>query len=152
MHPQGTVSVWMPNSANAVPPNSFPSVAGVVANDTASEMCEHFLKAQSPMEETDSPMISFPSSPSHWKKALSPIWVTEFGITKSPVKSKQKAKALSPMETTESGISIEVIPVMPLNALSPMAVTVLGITVFLHPAVSSLVLVSMMALQSFLES
>ena len=56
------------------------------------------------------------------------------------------------MEITESGISIDVIPVMPLKALLPMVVTVFGITVFLQPVVSSLVLVSMMALQSFLES
>ena len=78
--------------------------------------------------------------------------LTELGMVKSPVKSEQRAKALSPMEITELGILIDVSSETDLNASLPMAVTVLGITVLLHPVSNTLVLVSMMALQSFLES
>ena len=56
------------------------------------------------------------------------------------------------MEITELGILIDVSSETDLNASLPMAVTVLGITVLLHPVSNTLVLVSIMALQSFLES
>ena len=52
------------------------------------------------------------------------------------------------MEITELGMVIDVKPLHSRNAFSPMVITVLGITVFLQPAISVLVAVSMMALQS----
>lgn len=56
------------------------------------------------------------------------------------------------MPMTELGISMEVKPMQPLKAQSPISVTVLGITVFLQPAISVLVAVSIIALLLFLES
>ena len=97
-------------------------------------------------------MVSVPLKPEHWKNAPAPMVFTEFGMVKSPVRLKQNEKAPSPMEVTDSGMSIEVRPVRPQNAFSPIEVTVLGITVLAHPVSSSLVLVTMMALQLSLES
>ena len=56
------------------------------------------------------------------------------------------------MLVTELGIVIEVKPEQPKKAHSPMLVTELGMTVFLHPAISVPVAVSIIALQLFLES
>ena len=123
----------------------------MLARDTAFDMCEHFLNAQSPIYETDSPNVSVPSNPSHWRNALSPIYVTELGMVKSPVALKQNAYAPAPILVTELGMSIEV-NARPQNASSPIAVTVFGITVFTQPRISSLVSVAMTALQLSLES
>ena len=67
------------------------------------------------------------------------------------VKPEQFQKAWSPMLVTELGIVMEVKP-EPEKASLPMLVTELGMTVFLHPAISVPVPVSIIALQLFLES
>ena len=59
------------------------------------------------------------------------------------VKPEQLQKAKSPMFVTEFGIVIEVKPEQPKKAPCPMLVTELGMTVFLHPAISVPVAVSM---------
>ena len=51
------------------------------------------------------------------------------------------------MEVTELGIVTEVSPLQILNAPFPIEVTELGMMVFLHPAISVLEDVSMIALQ-----
>ena len=56
------------------------------------------------------------------------------------------------MDVIELGMVMLVKSVQTLKASSPMEVTELGITVFLHPAMSLLLLVSMMALQLLRES
>lgn len=63
-----------------------------------------------------------------------------------------KLNALLSMEVTELLMSIEVRPVQLENAEFPMEVTVFGMTVFMQPAIKTLVLVMMMALQLFRES
>ena len=56
------------------------------------------------------------------------------------------------MVVTELGMLMEVRPLQLKNAEFPMVVTELGIIALLHPAISVLVFVSMMALQLFRES
>ena len=56
------------------------------------------------------------------------------------------------MLVTELGMVMEVRPLQPLKASLPMLVTELGMVVFLHPAINSLVEVSIMALQLLRES
>ena len=77
--------------------------------------------------------------------------VTEFGMV-TEVRPLQPLKASYPMLVTEFGMVKEVRPLQPAKALSLMLVTELGITVLLHPVTSVFDAVSMMALQSFLES
>ena len=72
--------------------------------------------------------------------------VTELGIV-TDVKPMQLQKASSPMLVTELGIVTDVKPSQPRKAYSPMLVTELGMIVFLHPVISVLVAVSIMALQ-----
>ena len=67
------------------------------------------------------------------------------------VKLLQYLKAPCPMLVTEMGIVMEGKPESR-KAPSPMLVTELGMTVFLHPAISVPVAVSIIALQLFLES
>ena len=59
----------------------------------------------------------------------------------------QPQNAPSPIEVTELGIVTEVSPLQILNAPFPIEVTELGMMVFLHPAISVLEDVSMIALQ-----
>ena len=77
--------------------------------------------------------------------------VTDFGIF-IEVKPEQPSKVLSPMVVTDFGISIEVKLLQPSNARFPMLVTEFGITVLLQPTISALLVVSIIALQLFLES
>ena len=56
------------------------------------------------------------------------------------------------MSVTLAGMSIDSRLEQPLKADSPMLVTVAGMTVFLHPATSLLVRVSIIALQSSRQS
>lgn len=68
------------------------------------------------------------------------------------VRPVQPMKAFQLISVTLLGMVIEVMLVQLMKASSPMEVTLLGITVFLQPTRSSLVDVSMMALQLFRES
>ena len=84
-------------------------------------------------------------------KAKSPMLVTLSGML-TEVREKQLEKAEMSMLVTLSGIVIEVREVQPPKATQPILVTLSGITVFLHPAISVFVAVSMIALQLFLLS
>lgn len=77
--------------------------------------------------------------------------VTELPIV-AVVKPVHSLKAYRPMLVTELGIVIEVKSKQPEKAPIPMLVTELGISVFLQPAISVLVDVSIIALQLSLES
>ena len=68
------------------------------------------------------------------------------------VKPVQPSKQDSPKLVTELGIVIEVKPVQSSKQDSPKLVTELGMVVFMHPRISSLLDVSIIALQLFLES
>ena len=68
------------------------------------------------------------------------------------VKPEQSMKARSPMFVTELGRVIEVKSDQFRKASSPILSIVLGILVFLHPAISVLVEVSIIALQLSRES
>ena len=70
----------------------------------------------------------------------------------SDVSPEQPSKAESSMLFTLSGMCIDVRPVQPEKAESPMLVTSCRIIVFLQPSISVFYDVSMMALQSCLES
>ena len=83
------------------------------------------------------------------EKAAYPMLITELGIVKEVRLQPENAK--SPMPVTELGIVKEV-RLQPEKAPSPMLVTELGIIVFILPATSIFVSVSMMALQSSRES
>jgi hypothetical protein len=76
--------------------------------------------------------------------------VTELGIS-NEVNPVSKNADL-PIEVTEFGISMKVSPKHPENTLSPMDVMPSGMKVFLQPAITVFVIVSMMALQLSLES
>ena len=80
-----------------------------------------------------------------------PIVVTDSGIIIS-VRPEQPPKAARLIVVTELGIAICVISVHCANALLPIVTTVLGMIVFLHPVISVLDALSMMALQSPRES
>ena len=79
------------------------------------------------------------------------MWVTELGIV-TLVKPLQPWNAPSPMEVTELGIVTLVKPLQSSNAEERMEETELGMVVDLHPAISVLVAVSIMALQLSRES
>ena len=64
----------------------------------------------------------------------------------------QSENADLPIQVTLLGMVMEFRPVQPMNAEFPIPVTLLGITVFLHPVISVLYSVSMIALQLFRES
>ena len=84
-------------------------------------------------------------------KIPSPIFVTLLGIV-IDVKPVQPKKAPSPIVVMLLGIVIDVKPEQPQNAPSPIAVTLTGMTVFLHPVISVLVSVSIIALLLSRES
>ena len=77
--------------------------------------------------------------------------VTLLGMV-TEVSALQLKKAISPMLVTLFGMVTEVGPLQPEKALEPMDVTLVGIIVFLQPAISLLVTVSIMALQLSRES
>ena len=109
-----------------------------------------YPKAPFPILVTLLPMVT-EVKPVHPVKALFPMDVTLLGMV-TEVKPLQYPKAHSPMDVTLLGIVTEVKPLQSRKALFPMDVTLLGIIVFLHPKMSVLVAVSMIALQLFLES
>ena len=69
-----------------------------------------------------------------------------------PVKPVQPRKAAAPMLVTLSGIVIPVKPVQSKNAKVSILVIPYGITEFLHPTITALVSVLIIALQLFLLS
>ena len=73
------------------------------------------------------------------------------GIT-IELKEEQYQKAELPIEVTLSGITIELKELQPLKASSPIEVTLSGIIVVAQPVIKVLVEVSIIALQSSLES
>ena len=79
------------------------------------------------------------------------IKVTLSGIS-IEFKEEQLSKAESPIEVTLSGISIELKVVQQRKADSPTEVTLSGIIVVAQPVIKVLVEVSIIALQSSLES
>ena len=91
------------------------------------------------------------SKPLQSPNTLMPISVTELGIT-NDVKPLQPQKAQVPIEVTELGISTDVKPLQPSKADLPIEVTELGMIVFLQPLSRVLVAVSIIALQTYLES
>ena len=80
---------------------------------------------------------------SQFRNASAPTLFTLSGMV-TLVKPLQPENAPPPMLVTLSGIVMLVKPLHPLNALSPMLVTLpsMGITLFLHPAISVLLAVS----------
>ena len=83
--------------------------------------------AQSPISETELPMVTL-------------------------VRSPQRANAISPMVVTELGMLTLVRPLQEWNAILPMVVTEPGITEPLQPVINVLLAVSIMALQLSRES
>lgn len=87
----------------------------------------------------------------HPANARLDIFVIELGSSRdtNPV---QPSNALYPILVTDEGILMDFNPVKPLKALWPMHVTELGMIVFLQPATSVFVDVSIIALQLSHES
>ena len=73
--------------------------------------------------------------------------IVKFWGNLTVVRFTQSENVFSSILVTVLGISMDMSPLHPLNARSTMAVTPLGTKLFLQPAISSLVAVSMIALQ-----
>jgi hypothetical protein len=109
---------------------------------------EQYENALPPMVVTLSGMV-IEVSKEQPENALPPMVVTLSGMVME-VSEEQPENALTPMVVTLSGMVMEAREEQPENALSPMVVTPSGIRVVdLHPAISLLVAVSIIALQLF---
>lgn len=106
-----------------------------------------FLESYVLLFESTAKFVSF----EQLEKTPLSISLTEFGM-KTVLIPEQPMKAIQPMETTEIGIVTDDNPEQPAKAPLPIAVIELGIIVFLHPAINSLVELSIIALQLCLES
>ena len=89
-------------------------------------------------------------NPLFWKDLL-PITVTPSGIA-IDCRKLQSENASLPMLSTLGGMVIDVSPLQPRKAPPPITVTSVGITVLLHPAISVLDAVSIIALHPSRES
>jgi len=107
-------------------------------------------KAELPMLVTLLEMV-MEVRPEQYANAQSPMLVTLLGMVMD-VRLEQSWNALSPMLVTLLGMVMDVRLEQSWNALSPMLVTLLGMVVFLQPAISVLLAVSIIALQLSRES